>query len=58
MQLIAGCIYSDNRPKGSENEILGISISDDPDKIRGKRPHPLYCNVLTPDVIKNGGISK
>lgn len=42
MQWIAGWIDEDNLPKGSENEILGISISDDPDKIRGKRVNYLF----------------
>ena len=55
MQWVAGWTDEDNLPKGSENEILGISISDDPDKIRGKRPHPLYCDVLTPDGYKKWG---
>lgn len=42
MQWIAGWIDEDNLPKGSENEILGISISDDPDKIRGKRSNYVF----------------
>lgn len=42
MQWIAGWTDEDNLPKGSENEILGISISDDPDKIRGKRVNYLF----------------
>ena len=42
MQWIAGWTDEDNLPKGSENEILGISISDDPDKIRGKRSNYVF----------------
>lgn len=38
--------------KGTGNEIMGVAIKDDPNKARGKRPHPLFCNVVTPDGIK------
>lgn len=40
MEWIAGFIENNGQvdvPKGSENQVLGISIKDDPDKIRGKR---------------------
>lgn len=41
--------------RGTLNEVIGVSSKDDPDKLRGKRPHPLHCNVLTTDGIKKWG---
>ena len=41
--------------KGTLNEVIGVSSKDDPDKLRGKRPHPLHCNVLTTQGIKKWG---
>lgn len=38
MQWISGYIDKDSMvPRGSQNEVLGVAIKDDPDKIRGKR---------------------
>ena len=33
----SGWLDSEGRPKGSENEIIAVAVSDDPDKLRGKR---------------------
>ena len=41
--------------KGTLNEVIGVSSKDDPDKLRGKRPHPLHCSVLTTKGIKKWG---
>lgn len=41
--------------RGTLNEVLGVSSKDDPDKLRGKRPHPLHCSILTTDGIKKWG---
>lgn len=41
--------------KGTLNEVIGVSSKDDPDKLRGKRPHPLSCKVLTTEGIKLWG---
>lgn len=41
--------------RGTKNLILGVAVKDDPDKPRGKRPHPYYCNVLTTQGIKKWG---
>ncbi len=39
MQWVSGYIDQESTiPKGSQNEILGVAVKDDPDKIRGKRP--------------------
>nr|DAG93840.1 MAG TPA: Terminase large subunit [Crassvirales sp.] len=54
MQWISGYIDKEtNIPKGSQNEVLGVAIKDDPDKIRGKRPVALECIVPTPDGWKS-----
>lgn len=54
MQWISGYIDKEtNIPKGSQNEVLGVAIKDDPDKIRGKRPVALDCIVPTPDGWKS-----
>lgn len=37
MHWISGDIDSEGNPVGSQNETLGVSIGDDPDKSRGKR---------------------
>lgn len=37
MHWVSGWTDTDGFSRGSQNEIFGISISDDPDKIRGKR---------------------
>lgn len=38
MQWVSGYLDKDTLvPKGSQNEVLGVAIKDDPDKIRGKR---------------------
>lgn len=38
MQWISGYIDKDSMiPRGSQNEVLGVAVKDDPDKIRGKR---------------------
>jgi hypothetical protein len=47
MNWLAGWKDSNKRLRGSQNEVLGVAISDDPDKARGKRPHPMHCSVLT-----------
>lgn len=50
MQWVSGYLDKDTLvPKGSQNEVLGVAIKDDPDKIRGKRPISLYSVVPTPD---------
>lgn len=50
MQWISGYIDKETLiPRGSQNEVLGVAIKDDPDKIRGKRPISLYSVVPTPD---------
>lgn len=50
MQWISGYIDKDSMiPRGSQNEVLGVAVKDDPDKIRGKRPVALECTVPTPD---------
>ena len=41
--------------RGTLNEVIGVSSKDDPDKLRGKRPHPLHCSVLTTQGIKKWG---
>lgn len=41
--------------RGTLNEIIGVSSKDDPDKLRGKRPHPLSCKILTTNGIKSWG---
>lgn len=43
MQWISGYIDKEtNIPKGSQNEVLGVAIKDDPDKIRGKRSNRMF----------------
>ena len=37
---------------GTLNEVLGVAIKDDSDKLRGKRPLAYSCNVITPDGYK------
>lgn len=50
MQWISGYVDKETLvPRGSQNEVLGVAIKDDPDKIRGKRPISLYSVVPTPD---------
>lgn len=49
MEWIAGFIENNGQvdvPKGSENQVLGISIKDDPDKIRGKRSAYVFHEEL------------
>lgn len=41
--------------RGTKNLVLGVAVKDDPNKPRGKRPHPYYCNVLTTEGIKKWG---
>lgn len=40
---------------GTLNTVLGIAVKEDPDKGRGKRPHPYYCDVLTTEGWKKWG---
>ena len=55
MQWKSGFMDSENRPRGSQNEVLGLAIKDDPGKARGKRPHPYSENVITYSGIKKWG---
>lgn len=52
MQWKSGFMDSENRPRGSQNEVLGLAIKDDPGKARGKRPHPYSEKVITYSGIK------
>ena len=43
MQWISGYVDKEtNLPRGTQNEVLGVAIKDDPDKIRGKRTNKLF----------------
>ena len=55
MQWKSGFMDSENRPRGSQNEVLGLAIKDDPGKARGKRPHPYSEKVITYSGIKKWG---
>jgi len=55
MQWKSGFMDSENRPRGSQNEVLGLAIKDDPGKARGKRPHPYSEKVITYYGIKKWG---
>lgn len=37
LQWVAGWLNKDNDPQGTENEVLGVAVADDVDKMRGKR---------------------
>jgi hypothetical protein len=55
MQWKSGFMDSENRPRGSQNEVLGLAIKDDPGKARGKRPHPYSEKVITYSGVKKWG---
>lgn len=55
MEWRSGYMTKDGIERGRKNEVIGVSMKDNPGKARGKRPHPYYCNILTPDGFKKYG---